>query len=61
MFCSFKGKMTNKEPPKELIKYYACNEFSYDALKNNYLWASNPLQFNDPCDCSIKGMERTNF
>lgn len=53
--------MAEEKPPKELTKYYACNEFSYDALKNNYLWASNPLQFNDPCDCSIKAWEEQTF
>jgi len=41
-----------KEVPETLIKYYSCNEYSYDALKNNYLWASHPEQFNDPFDCS---------
>lgn len=41
-----------KEVPETLMKYYECNEYSYDALMNNYLWASHPEQFNDPYDCS---------
>ncbi|MGQ8338746.1 hypothetical protein ACUNWD_19465 [Sunxiuqinia sp. A32] len=38
-------------PPKELLKFYNINENSVNALTNNYLWAANPLSFNDPFDC----------
>lgn len=50
-----------KEVPGTLKKYYACNEYSYDALKNNYLWASHPEQFNDPFDCSSKLWDESSF
>lgn len=38
--------------PPILYKFYASNKNGYDALKNNFLWASFPYQFNDPFDCS---------
>lgn len=50
-----------KEPPKTLVKYYECNEFSVDALKNNYLWAANPLDFNDPFDSYKFAWEEDSF
>lgn len=37
--------------PKILFKYYALNCNSVDALKNSYLYASEPSQLNDPFDC----------
>lgn len=54
-------KKSEKEVPETLIKYYPCNEYSYDALKNNYLWASHPEQFNDPFDCSPKLWDAGSF
>lgn len=51
----------DNEVPETLIKYYECNEYSYDALKNNYLWASHPEQFNDPFDCSPKLWDADSF
>jgi len=50
-----------KEVPETLMKYYECNEYSYDALRNNYLWAADPLAFNDPFDCSIKTWSKESF
>lgn len=50
-----------KAVPETLLKYYACNEYSYDALINNYLWASHPEQFNDPFDCSPKLWDASSF
>jgi hypothetical protein len=47
--------------PETLIKYYECNEYSCDALKNNYLWATDPLTFNDPFDCSKKTWNKESF
>ncbi|HYQ58129.1 MAG TPA: DUF2971 domain-containing protein [Draconibacterium sp.] len=53
--------MTIKTPPERLIKYYRCDNHSYDALKNNYLWAAYPLQFNDPFDCSERFWDLNSF
>lgn len=53
--------MISNEVTETLIKYYECNEYSYDALKNNYLWASHPEQFNDPFDCSPKLWDECSF
>lgn len=41
----------SNEPPK-LYKYYPYNNFSIDALTNQYLYASHPYQFNDSMDSS---------
>jgi hypothetical protein len=46
---SIKGE--SSEPPK-LYKYYSYNNFSIDALRNQYLYASHPYQFNDSMDSS---------
>lgn len=40
--------------PVELIKFYRVCDQSIDALLNNYLWAANPLSFNDPFDCPVQ-------
>lgn len=37
---------------KKIFKYYALTEFNIDALENNYVYLSNPKDFNDPFDCS---------
>jgi len=34
--------------PISLYKYFALSEFSLDALENNYVYLSNPKDFNDP-------------
>lgn len=38
--------------PKYLYKYFSFNDFSIDSLENNYIYLSNPKDFNDPFDCS---------
>jgi len=38
--------------PKYLYKYYSLNNFSIDSLENDYLYLSNPKDFNDPFDCN---------
>lgn len=43
-----------KMQPKTLYKYYGLTENSVDALTNFYLYATHPLQFNDPFDCNKK-------
>lgn len=42
----------NKEKPEYLYKYYSVTEYSVDALKKNYLYASHPLELNDVLDCN---------
>ena len=43
-----------------LYKYYADNTYNRCALDNNYIWASHPLNFNDPYDCALH-FELTNL
>ena len=38
--------------PKYLYKYFSLNDFSIDGLKNDYIYLSNPKDFNDPFDCN---------
>jgi len=37
---------------KSLYKYFSVNKFSLDSLKKNYVYLSNPKDFNDPFDCN---------
>lgn len=53
------------EGPEFLYKFYSINEmylenhhalesdYNIDALKNKYLYLSNPVDFNDPFDCHV--------
>lgn len=36
--------------PKRLIKFYSLNNYNIDAVINNQLYASHPLELNDPFD-----------
>ena len=47
--------------PPELIKFYQVNQNNTNALLNNYLWATNPLSFNDPFDFPIQLWEIDSF
>jgi hypothetical protein len=38
--------------PQYLFKYFALSEYSIDSLLRSYLYASHPLQLNDPYDCN---------
>jgi hypothetical protein len=38
--------------PQYLYKHFSLNEYSIDSLITNYLYASHPLQLNDPYDCN---------
>lgn len=38
--------------PKYLYKYFSLNDFSIDSLENDYIYLSNPKDFNDPFDCN---------
>ncbi len=47
--------------PNKLLKYYECNENNINALKEEYLWASDPNSFNDIIDCSVALWEKESF
>jgi hypothetical protein len=47
--------------PPELIKFYQVDQNSTKAFLNNYLWAANPLSFNDPFDCPIQLWKEESF
>jgi hypothetical protein len=38
--------------PKYLYKYFSLSDFSIDSLENDYIYLSNPMDFNDPFDCN---------
>jgi hypothetical protein len=38
--------------PKYLYKYFPLNHFSLHSLENDYIYLSNPKDFNDPFDCN---------
>jgi hypothetical protein len=38
--------------PKSIYKYFSLNDFSLDGLINDYIYLSNPKDFNDPFDCN---------
>lgn len=42
----------NQQVPKFVYKYYGVNNYTIDALVNNYLYTSHPFQFNDSIDSS---------
>lgn len=43
----------NKDYPQFLYKYREDNKHTEKIIKNNELWFSSPLLFNDPYDCNI--------
>ena len=41
-------------PQKKLYKYYSFDsEFTLENIKNDIIYLSNPIDFNDPLDCNI--------
>ena len=40
--------------PAKLYKYRACNQFGFEALEQDYLWADNPASFLDPMDSIVR-------
>lgn len=38
--------------PRSLYKYFSLNNFSINNLQNDYIYLSNPKDFNDPFDCN---------
>jgi hypothetical protein len=47
--------------PQNLIKYYKADENGYNVLKQSKIWASNPLDFNDPFDCPLQMWDLDSF
>jgi DUF2971 family protein len=41
------------EYPSHIFKYFGRNKYSLDSLENNYLYFSDPRNFNDPFDCLV--------
>lgn len=50
-FRRCKIKMAN------IYKYLPIDDYSFDSLKNKYLWFSKPPYFNDPFDCNLELFE----
>lgn len=46
----------HKLRPRILYTYRSINDHLRDSLIEKYLWASNPLTFNDPFDCTIPAL-----
>lgn len=42
-----------KHYPKCLYRYRSCTDYNFDAIRNDYLWASAPSDFYDPCDSVV--------
>ncbi|MDR3695276.1 DUF2971 domain-containing protein [Mucilaginibacter sp.] len=38
---------------RELHRYHSVNQYLIDSLMGNYIWFSNPEDFNDPYDCNL--------
>ena len=36
-----------------IYKYFKIDEYFYRSIKNNYLWFSDPADFNDPYDFNL--------
>lgn len=47
---------SGKPYPRILYTYRTVNDHLFEALRNQYLWAANPLSFNDPFDCTIPAL-----
>jgi len=47
-----KNGVTQDTNENSLYKYFSLNEYSLDSLKNDYVYLSNPKNFNDPFDCN---------
>lgn len=46
-----------EEKPKILYKLFSLNQYSFDSLINNYIYATHPSQFNDIFDCHEELLE----
>lgn len=43
--------------PKILYKYRGCDCFTFDSIKKNYLYLSEPFKFDDPFDCLVNQLK----
>ena len=43
----------NKILPDKIYRYQRCNNENFEAIKNNYIWLSNPDNFNDVHDSKV--------
>lgn len=48
-----KQMVTDGQIPQFIYRYRSFNNYTKDIFKNNELWFSNPVDFNDPFDCQI--------
>ncbi|MGV8093468.1 MAG: DUF2971 domain-containing protein [Mangrovibacterium sp.] len=37
----------------KLYRYRVLNPYTFDSIKESFIWFSNPLKFNDPFDCQL--------
>ena len=47
--------------PASLYKYYSDTSLNLDSIKNNRMWYSSPIHFNDVFDCEITTDEKKLF
>ncbi len=40
--------------PEFLYKYRSCNDYNFESLEQDYIWAAYPATFDDPVDAKIK-------
>jgi hypothetical protein len=46
------------EKPKEIYKFYGNTNYNLNSLLENYIYFSNPRDFNDPFDCLVNREEQ---
>lgn len=42
---------------EKICKFYAPEEYNFEALEKSYFWFSNPRNLNDPFDCNYDAFE----
>jgi hypothetical protein len=52
-----KNGVPKNETPSKLFKFYSLNKKNVEAIKDSYLFLSNPSEFNDPFDCTYNLIE----
>lgn len=45
--------ITGDSIPRNICKYFPINDDLRKSIRSNYLWFSDPLEFNDPYDCNL--------
>lgn len=46
-------EIKEKNIPSSIFKYRAVNDYTLENLKNDAIWMSNPIDFNDPYDTTL--------